>query len=137
MSDAMVTLLQDWLKAEDDTIEMTNKISATTTNETIRLFMLIVRADSVKHRQIQQFLLDAMTKQAPAISLEEIADISEMINEHLALEQKTVDLGKSLVGQNKLPILKELMQYLLDDEEKHVRLLQSLAAMKEYVHKNT
>jgi hypothetical protein len=136
-TESQVKLLDQWLVAEDDTIAMTNKISASTKNDTIKIFMDIIRTDSAKHKRIQEFLKAAMTVKAPSLSFGEISEISGMINEHLALEQKTVDLGKELVAEMKLPVIKELFQYLLDDEEKHVRLLNSLAAFKEFAQKNT
>lgn len=136
-TESQVKLLDEWLVAEDDTISMTTDIGKATNNETIKIFMDIIKTDSAKHKRIQNFLKDALTKQAPALGFDEIAEISGMINEHLALEQKTVDLGKQLVAEMKLPVIKELFQYLLEDEEKHVHLLNSLAAFKEFAQKNT
>lgn len=132
-----VKLMNQWLEAEDETIEMTNKISQSSENETIKIFMDVIRTDSAKHKRIQNFLKDALTKKSPTMSFEEISQISGMINDHLALEQKTVDLGKQLAAEEKLPVIKELMEYLLDDEQKHVRLLNSLASFKEWAQKNT
>ncbi len=136
-TEAKVNLLNEWLVAEDDTIAMTTKISGSTDNDTIKIFMDIIRTDSAKHKRIQEFLKSAMTVKAPSLDFGQIAEISAMINDHLALEQKTVDLGKQLVAEEKLPVIKELFEYLLEDEEKHVRLLNSLAAFKEYAQKNT
>lgn len=132
-----VRLLDNWLEAEDQTIAMTNQISESTPNPTIRIFMTAIRADSVKHKLIQQFLKSALTEQAPALSFDEIARVSGMINDHLALEQKTVDIGTEMAADMKLPVLKELLQYLLEDERKHVALLNALAALKEAAQKNT
>lgn len=134
---AQVELLDEWLAAEDDTISMTNKITGATQNDSIKIFMDIIRTDSAKHKRIQEFLKNAMTKAAPSLSFDEIATISEMINEHLALEQKTVDLGKQLTADIKLPVIKQLFEYLLEDEEKHVRLLNSLIEIKAAAHMNT
>ena len=136
-TESKVKLLNDWLVAEDDTIAMTSRISGSTENDTIKIFMDIIRTDSAKHKRIQEFLKSALTEKAPAVSFDEIAKISEMINDHLALEQKTVDYAKLLLSEEKLPVIKELFEYLLEDEEKHVRLLNSLAAFKGYAQKNT
>ena len=99
--------------------------------------MDIIRTDSAKHKRIQDFLKKALTAQSPVVSFDEIGDISQMVNDHLELEQKTVDYGNELVKDVNLPIVKELLEYLLEDEQKHVRLLKSLAAMKEFAQKNT
>ena len=136
-TESKVNLLNDWLKAEDDTIGITNKITLATNNDSIKIFMDIIRTDSVKHKKMQHFLIEALTVKAPALSSDEIAKVSEMLNEHLALEQKTVDLAKELLAEEKLPVIKELFEYLLEDEQKHVRLLNSLGALKGYAQKNT
>lgn len=130
-------LLDEWLKAEDETIEMTNKISQSTDNDAIKIFMTIIRTDSAKHKLIQNYLKDALTKGAPAMAFNEIAEVSGMINDHLALEQKTVDFGEEIAGDLNLPVIGELWNYLLDDEKKHVTLLNALAKMKEFAQKNT
>ena len=133
----LLGLLDHWIKAEDDTIEMTNKISGTTENPTIKLFMTAIRSDSAKHKLIQEYLKGAMTRQAPVVSPDEIATISGMINDHLELEQKTVDYGVALTRDMNLPIIKQLFEYLLDDERKHVTLLTALADLKNAATSNT
>ena len=135
--DAVLDLLDQWLVAEDETIEQTKKIGSATENDSIKIFMDIIRTDSAKHKRIQDFLKKALTAQSPVVSFDEIGDISQMVNDHLELEQKTVDYGNELVKDVNLPVVKELLEYLLEDEQKHVRLLKSLAAMKEFAQKNT
>lgn len=135
--DAVLDLLDQWLIAEDETIEQTKKIGSATENDSIKIFMDIIRTDSAKHKRIQDFLKKALTTQAPTVSFDQIGDISQMVNDHLELEQKTVDYGNELVKDVNLPVVKELLEYLLEDEQKHVRLLKSLAAMKEFAQKNT
>ena len=135
--DEILALLDEWLKAEDDTIAQTNKISAGTGNETIKVFMDIIRTDSAKHKRIQQFMKDSLTKASPALSFDEIATISDMVNEHLKLEQATVDMGQQLFEKMKLPILKDLADYLLADERLHVNLLNAMINFKGHAEKNT
>ena len=130
-------ILDDWLQAEEDTIAMTSKISSATKNPVIKIFMDVIRTDSAKHKRIQEFLKSTMTEAAVNVSFDEIGEISGMINGHLALEQKTVDMAKNLVAETKLPVQKELIEYLLEDEQKHVKLLNSLAEFKSFAIKNT
>jgi rubrerythrin len=132
-----IKILDEWIKAEEETIAMTNKIAGATENDSIKLFMDIIRTDSAKHKRIQEYLKKAMAMQAPALSFDEIGEISGMINEHIELEQKTVDMGHQLAAEMRLPIIKELISYLLKDEEKHVELLRNLAAFKTFAQMNT
>jgi hypothetical protein len=129
--------LKEWLVHEDETIEMTNKVTAASNNASVKLIMDIIRMDSVKHKRIQQYMIDSMETSAPAISYDEISSISGIINEHIELEQKTVDLSAGLADAIKFPIQARLFEYLQEDEKKHVILLKMLANYKDWATKNT
>jgi rubrerythrin len=133
----VLALLDEWLAAEDDTIAMTSRIHKATRNEAIRLYMEIVRMDSMKHKKIQEFLKETMTQRAASLSFDEIGAISGMVNDHLVLEQKTVDLGHEILPKVALPIEKQLFEYLLADEQLHVQLLRSLSQFKGAAETNT
>lgn len=137
LKEKVLALTEEWLKAEDETIQMTKDIADTTDNETIALWMYIIRSDSTKHKRILRFIKKSLTRNAPALSFDEIATVSGMINDHLKLEQKTVDLGQEITPKVRLPIQKKLFQLLLTDEKKHVQFLESLAEFKEFTQKNT
>ena len=133
----VLALLDEWLQAEDDTVAMTARVGKATKNEAIHLYMDIIRTDSLKHKKIQQFLKTTMTERAVALSFDEIATIAALVNDHLALEQKTVDLGHEILPKITHPVEKQLFDYLLSDEELHVQLLQSLALFKGAAERNT
>lgn len=135
--ETLLKLIEEWLKAEDDTIEMTKKVREKSANETIALWMYIIRSDSAKHKRILKFIKKSLTKQAAMLSYEDIAAISQMVNTHLKLEQKTVDLGTQITPKVRLPIEKKLFQLLLEDERKHVAFLESLAEFKSWATRNT
>jgi rubrerythrin len=132
-----VALLKEWLDAEEQTIKMTNRISTSTDNPAVKMFMTIIRSDSAKHKLVQEYLLNSLTVKAPEVTFEEIGEISGMINEHLALEQKTVELGQTLAEEINLPIITDLLNYLVDDERKHVTLLNALIHIKSVAQRNT
>ena len=136
-SERILKLVDEWMVAEDDTIAMTGKIAKSTKNKTIKIWMDIIKTDSQKHKKVLAFIKDSLTKEAPAVSYDEIGEISGLINDHLALEQKTVDLGHQMVSKLRLPIQKQLFEYLLADEQKHVQMLNALAAFKAFATQNT
>ena len=57
-----------------------------------------------------------------------------MVEDHIKLEQKTVKLAKqalNLIGGSKaMQVQSYLLEYLLEDEEKHNKLLERLEAIQ-------
>ena len=67
-TESKVKILNEWLAAEDDTIAMTNQITGASGNDTVKIFMDVIRTDSAKHKRIQEFLKTSMTEKAPTLS---------------------------------------------------------------------
>jgi hypothetical protein len=137
VKEQVLALVEEWLQAEDDTIQMTKDIATETENETISLWMYIIRSDSTKHKRILNFIKKSLTKKSAVLSYDEIGAVSEMIKEHLKLEQKTVDLGAELKPKVRLPIEQQLFDLLLTDERKHVKFLEALSSFKDFASRNT
>ena len=71
--------------------------------------------------------------QAVSLAPEELAEVWGLVEEHIALERKTVDLAKEALAAVKgkhMVVQEYLLNYLLIDEEKHNALLDSLEGVK-------
>ena len=79
----------------------------------------------MQHR-VQQFLIDSVTLQDVALTREDVVQIWDKIQAHDAVEKKTIALAKELREQVWSPVHKQLLDYLLTDEQKHDSLLQHL-----------
>ncbi len=129
-STAMVELLEKWQAIERKSIEQCSEIMSRTQNPLVRQVMEIIRNDSGQHHRVQQFLIDTLTKQAASLTPEELAEIWDKIEEHIALERETVELAKELKKKAFSVVHKVILEYLLIDEEKHDRLLDELEQFK-------
>ena len=127
----MVTLLRQWQSLERQSMHDTAAIMEETKNPFIRMIMAIIRHDSLMHHQVQQFLIDSVTEDAISLSREDVAEIWEKIEEHDSMEKKTIELAKELRDEAWSPVHKQLLDYLLIDEQKHDGLLMQLEEIKQ------
>lgn len=128
-----INLLRKWQALERKGIETTAEIMEDTDNLLVRQMMEIIRNDSTQHHRVQQFLIDALTKEYIPIRTEDLAEIHGRIREHNEMEKQTVELAAELKEKTKDPIQQTILEYLITDEEKHVKLLEQLDIIKKYL----
>ena len=126
----MVKVLREWQSIERSSMNDTAEIIEKCENPLIRMIMAIIRHDSLMHHRVQQFLIDSLTHQNITLSREDVAQIWEQIEAHDQVEKKTVELAKQLRDEAWNPIHKQLLGYLVTDEEKHDSLLMALDEIK-------
>ena len=126
----MVKVLRQWQSIERQSISDVAEIQEKTSNPLIRMLMEIIRHDSLMHHRVQQFLVDSVTEQNVTVTREDVAEIWDRIEAHDKVERKTIELAKTLRDEAWSPVHKQLLNYLLADEEKHDTLLTQLAEVK-------
>lgn len=126
----MIKVLREWQGIERQAMSFTAEISEKTESTLIRLIMDIIRHDSHMHHRVQQFLIDSVTKQAPAVTREDVVAIWDSIEEHDAVEKRTIQLAEQLKKDAWSPVHKLLLEYLLRSESLHDSLLEQLSEFK-------
>jgi ferritin-like protein len=105
-----------------------------TDNPVVRLVMEIIQRDSQMHHRIQEFIADSLESKAITLTPDEIGEVWELIEKHIALEKDTVRLAKESLeateGKKGLTVQRYLLEYLLTDEEKHNTVLERLESIK-------
>lgn len=125
--------MRRWMKIENASVASTGNIIEKTNNPIVRIVMEIIQRDSQMHYRVQELIADSLESKTVALSPEELADVWEMIEKHIELEKKTVELAeKSLAAlKGKRMIVQEyLLNYLLKDEQKHNEILDELEPIK-------
>ncbi len=122
--------LRKWQKVEDGSVEHTTAILEKTQNPLIRLVMEIIRQDSVMHKKVQQAILDSLEKEAFTLQPEELGEIWEMIEVHDRQEEEAIRMAEQARRNCPLVIQRQLLEYLIDDERKHERLMGHLEDFK-------
>ena len=125
--------MRKWQKIENASIASTGKVMAETENPIIRLVMEIIQRDSAMHHRVQEWIADSLDTKAVSISPDEVAKVWDMIEEHIKIEQETISLAKSALESIEgkgMVVQNYLLNYLLQDEEKHASLLDNLGKIK-------
>ena len=133
LQDKLVANMKAWQKVESDSIEMTARVSKKTENPIVRQVMAIIMQDSSTHHRVQQFIIDSLTKETVSLQPEELADVWDLVEKHIALERKTIEYAKEALETLKgtrMMVQQYLLEYMLIDEEKHNKILDNLEAIK-------
>jgi len=126
----MIKVLRQWQAIERDAMTTTAEISEKTESTLIRMIMDIIRHDSHMHHRVQQFLIDSVTKEATAVTREDVVAIWESIEEHDEVEKRTIAMAEQLKKDAWSPVHKLLLEYLLRSESIHDSLLEQLGEFK-------
>jgi uncharacterized protein YigA (DUF484 family) len=130
----LVSTLRRWQEIEDASVTACSGMIEKTQNPLIRLIMEIIRQDSVMHKKVQQVMIDSLEKQAISLTPEELGEIWESIERHAEMEKETIALAEKARRNCRLFVLRHLLTYLVDDEQKHDRLLAQLEDFKRGIY---
>ncbi len=130
----IVQYLRQWQKIENASVSSTGRVLEKTDHPLIRLVMEIIQRDSQAHYNIQQMIIDSFERKVMTLTPEDVAEVWELIEEHVALEKKTVELANealsTIKGMKYLTSQLYLLRYMLADEEKHNFMLEGLENVK-------
>ena len=131
----LVANMRAWQKVEDAATASTGRVMEKTDNPIVRLAMEIIQRDSQMHYAVQGWIADTLEgKKAVTFTPDELAQVWSLIEKHIKLEGKTIELAQQsldLIGNAKgMQLQAYLLQYLLEDEQKHNHLLERLRAIQ-------
>ena len=126
MSEDFINTIKEWQKLEDETIRNSEELAARSKNSIVRMIMQMIRADSEKHKLMQQTLIDGLTKQSLSLSPDELAPLADELHRHIEAESKSVDLASKALEGSELFVTRYILTLLMADEAKHHRLLGDL-----------
>ena len=133
IQEKVVDNMRRWQKIENASVASTGEVIEKTENPIIRIVMEIIQRDSQMHHRVQELIADSLTTKALSLTPDELADVWDMIEKHIQLEKKTVEMAEealeALKGK-KMVVQEYLLQYLMEDENKHNHILDSLATIK-------
>lgn len=136
----LVSNMRKWQKIEDASVLSTGQMIEKTENPLLRLVMEIIQRDSQMHYRVQEFIADSIEHKAVSLTPDELVAIWGMIENHIALEKKTVEIVEqtiaSLKGQQGMIVQQYLLNYLLEDERKHNDLLKNLEDIKKGIYRS-
>jgi len=133
VQEKLVKNMKHWMKVENSSVASTGQVMEKTDNPIIRLVMEIIQRDSQMHYRVQGLIADSLESKTVVLSTDDLAKVWDMIDKHIKLEEKTVELAKqsleALKGR-KMLVQEYLLNYLLEDENKHNKILEHLEKIK-------
>ena len=136
----IVTTMKHWQKVENAAVVSTAQIMEKTENPLIRLVAEIIQRDSMIHYRVQEFIAHSIAHKALTLTPDDLTKIWGMIEQHIKIEQQTIDLAQQMLdctrGQQGLILQNYLLKYLLQDEQKHSDLLSRLDEIKRGIYKS-
>jgi len=130
----IVENMRKWQKIENASVASTGRVIAETDNPIVRLIMEIIQRDSQMHYRVQELIEDSLTTKAIALTPDDVGKVWSSIEKHIEIEKKTIELARESlesIGKNKGMIVQRyLLEYLLQDEQKHDAVLANLLAIK-------
>jgi ferritin-like protein len=133
LQERIVANMKSWQKIENASAVSTGKIMEKTDHPIIRLVMEIIQRDSMLHHRVQEMVVETLERKAVALTPEQLAEVWGLIEEHIELEKKTIQHATEALDAlkgKKMVVQEYLIHYLLQDETKHNKLLDSLAMIK-------
>ncbi|MFH2055114.1 MAG: hypothetical protein ABIJ61_04080 [bacterium] len=133
IQEKIVDNMHRWQKIENAAVAQTGKIIEKTDNPLIRMVMEIIQRDSQMHYRVQEMIADTLTTKTVKLDPDDLLEVWDLIEKHIELEKKTVELAAeaiSAIEGKKMVVQEYLLRYLLEDEQKHNHILDSLETIK-------
>jgi bacterioferritin (cytochrome b1) len=135
--EALVENMKQWQKIENAAIFQTAKIMEQTEHPLIRAVAEIIQRDSHMHYRIQQLIVDSLEKEAVPVLIDQLSSVWETIEKHIQIEKQTIEMAQaclqSIEGTRNV-VQQYLLNYLLEDERKHDKLLSDLDLIKKKMY---
>jgi hypothetical protein len=136
----LVSNMRKWQKIEDASVSSTSQIIEKTRNPIVRLVIEIIQRDSQMHYRVQELIADSIESKALYLAPDDLVAVWEMIEHHIEIEKKSVELAQQVIatlkGQQGMVVQQYLINYLLEDEQKHNDLLNRLDDIKRGVYRS-
>ena len=129
----IISNMHRWQKIENASVASTGDVINKTDNPIIRMVMEIIQRDSQMHFRIQEMIADSLESKTISLSPDELSNVWDLIEKHIKLEEKTIELAneaKDALKGKKMVVQEYLLDYLLIDEQKHNKILETLETIK-------
>jgi uncharacterized tellurite resistance protein B-like protein len=130
----LAKVLAEWYSLEDQTIKLAEDLMKKSDNSFVKVIMEMIKRDSEKHKIMQQFAIDHLTKEAFHLTPQELIPLGEVLEKHVQAEAKSMGLANSAIAMSRDYFTNFIVSYLMADEIKHHEMLTKLDQIKGKVH---
>ena len=125
--------MKRWEKIEDAALTTTSRVMEGADNPFIRLVMEVIQRDTHMHHRIQEWIAHSIEDEAAVLTYEHMDKVWKEVERHKEVEEQMMAMVKEMLAavEGKRMVMQEyLLNFLLDDETKHVNLLNRLEQIK-------
>jgi len=133
LQQSIIENMRHWQKIENAAVASTGRVIEKTQNPIVRMVMEIIQRDSQFHYRVQEFIADSLETKAVSLNPDELGEVWDMIEKHIQLEEKTLELADqalTAIKGKKMLVQEYLLNYLKEDELKHNKILSHLEQIK-------
>lgn len=124
--DKLMAFLKDQIILEEKIVKIAKASVKNTKNELVRYLIEAISIDSNKHALMLNALLAHLQSKTPFISEEKRDELGTNIKEHINLEALAIKTYGALIPETEDPGAKQVLEYILDDEKRHHKLLKRI-----------
>ena len=128
--DRFLADLGKWQKMEAASVKTCTEVQKKTENTLIKMIAEIIRRDSESHIEVLKLIKESLTKEAIHLTPDELVEIWDLVDGYHKIEQKSVEIAQEAIRDTRLFEIRYLLTYLLEDESKHLKLLNQLDDFK-------
>jgi rubrerythrin len=122
----LIAFLKEQINLEEHIVKVANASVSNTKNELIRYLIQAIAIDSNKHALMLKALISHLESKTPFISEEKRDELGKNIKEHINLEANAIKTYGDLIPKTDDPGIKQVLEYILDDERRHHKLLKRI-----------
>lgn len=133
-TEELAKIMKDWHALEDETISFADNLIKKSNNGFIKVIMEMIKRDSEKHKVMQEFVIDHLTKTAMELAPQDLIPLGDLLEKHTQAEAKSMGLANTAITKSSDFFSNFMISYLLADEVKHHEMLTRLDHIKGQVY---
>jgi hypothetical protein len=129
-----IRLITRWKEIEEEAAANMERIIQQTDNVFIQALMRTIKRDAENHQEILALIHGAVVKRPVALTLEELEKIWGSLEHHIETEKEVIQMAEKALHDSRHFVLRHLLSYLVEDEQKHLKLLNRLDDFKRRIY---
>lgn len=132
-NDELLAMLEEHRQIELTNVKMCQEIEGQFKSAGIKLTLYQIRADSTKHAQIYQTLIDMIKEGIPKYLWDYRIDryvgqvaTERVLEKHVELEKEMIQGAEEAIKKTDDPGIKKTLQHIVEDEKRHHEMLMDI-----------
>lgn len=121
--------VEKWMGIEDKAIAECDRVIAGTGNVLVKGLADAIKTDAIKHKELLGVINEALTGTI-SLSPDDLLTISRLLDFYVQLEKKPIEMAAHERTSGAHLIVRELLAYLLEDEQKYDRFRDQFEELK-------